>query len=147
MLMPIFPWQRSQMVAGNMPTLTGLWLTLRVGYYLWQGLWPRQVTIEHAECILSIVHHTNAEQRYHWWGQLTHFYHTIVRRGPPLSFPEVTCCTFSLWTCENHGNVRKHEMDVFTKFDGPGSYHFWSTSLKAPFLYTCNTVVLYIRLN
>ena len=33
------------------------------------------------------------------------------------------------------------------KFDGPRAYHFWSTSLKAPFFYTCNTVVLYTRLN
>ena len=39
------------------------------------------------------------------------------------------------------------QMDVFTKFDGPSAYHFWSTSLKAPFIYTCNTVVLYTRLN
>ena len=36
--MPIFPWQRTQhinvwrMVGGNMPTLTCLWLTVRVGY-------------------------------------------------------------------------------------------------------------------
>ena len=38
MPMPIFPWQRTQhinvwrMVGGNMPTLTCLWLTVRVGY-------------------------------------------------------------------------------------------------------------------
>ena len=44
---------------------------------------PRRVPREHAECFLSIVRHTNAEQRYHRWWQLTHFYHTIVRRGPP----------------------------------------------------------------
>ena len=38
MHMPIFSWQRTQhinvlrMVGGNMSTLTGLWLTVRVGY-------------------------------------------------------------------------------------------------------------------
>ena len=42
---------------------------------------PRQILREHAECFLSIVRHTNAEQRYNQWGQLMHFYHTIVRRG------------------------------------------------------------------
>ena len=36
-----------------------------------QGL--RRVTREHAECFFSIVRHTNAEQRYHQWVQLTHF--------------------------------------------------------------------------
>ena len=39
------------------------------------------------------------------------------------------------------------QMEVLTKVDGRSAYHFWSTSLKAPFLYTCNTVVLYTRLN
>ena len=51
-----------------------------------QSRGPRRVTREHAECFLSIVGHTNAEQRYHYWGQLTHFYHTIVQRGPPPHF-------------------------------------------------------------
>ena len=69
---------------------------------------PRRVPREHAECFLSIVGHTNTEQRYHSWGQLTHFYHTIVRRGPPLTFPAVTCRTFPLWMWRKHGNVRLH---------------------------------------
>ena len=68
------------------------------GTMLRQSRGPRRVTREHAECFLSIVGHTNAEQQYHYWGQLTHFYHTIVRRGPPLTFPAVTCRTFPLWT-------------------------------------------------
>ena len=68
--MPIFPWQRTQrinvwrMVGGNMPSLTSLWLTVRVGYILRQIQRPRRVLEEHAECFLSIVRHTNAEQRY-----------------------------------------------------------------------------------
>ena len=44
-------------------------------------------------------------------------------------------------------DVRLHKMDVFTKFDSPRAYHFRSTSLKAPYFYTCNTVVLYTRLD
>ena len=48
-----------------------------------QSQGPRQVPREHAECFLSIVWHTNAALRHHQWGQLTHFYHTIVRRVPP----------------------------------------------------------------
>ena len=71
-----------------------------------QGL--RRVPIEQAECFLSIDGHTNAEQLYHLWGQLTQFYHTIVRRGPHLIFPAVPCRTFPLWTWEKHGNVRLH---------------------------------------
>ena len=71
MPMPIFPWQRMQhinvlrMVGGNIPTLTGLWLTVRVGYNVEKSQGPRRVAREHAECFLSIVGHTNAEQRYH----------------------------------------------------------------------------------
>ena len=38
-----------------------------------QNQGPRRVSREHAECFLSIDRHTNAEQRYHQWGQLTHF--------------------------------------------------------------------------
>ena len=78
------------------------------GTMLRQSQGARRVPREHAECFLSIVGHTNAEQRYHQWGQLTHFYNTNVRRGSPLTFPEVTCCTFPLWTWEKHGNVRLH---------------------------------------
>ena len=90
--MPIFPWQRMQhinvwrMVGGNLPTLTCLWLTVRVVYNVEKSQGPRRDPREHAECFLSIVGHTNAEQQYHKWGQLTHFYHTIVRRGPPPQF-------------------------------------------------------------
>ena len=49
-----------------------------------QGL--TRVPREYAECFLSIVRHTYAEKRYHQWGQLTHFYHTIVRRDPLSPF-------------------------------------------------------------
>ena len=51
------------------------------GKMLRQSPEHRRVLTEDAECFLSIVDYTNAEQRYHYWGQLTHFYHTIVRRG------------------------------------------------------------------
>ena len=67
--MPIFPWQRTQhinvwrMVVANMPTLTCLWLTVRVGYNVEQSQGPRRIPREHAECFISIVGHTNAEQR------------------------------------------------------------------------------------
>ena len=57
-----------------------------LGKMLRQSQGPRQVPREHAECFLNIVGHTNAEQRYHSLEQLTHFYHTIVRRGPPPHF-------------------------------------------------------------
>ena len=43
------------------------------GTMLRQSQGPRRVPGEHAECFLSIVRHTNAEQRYHQWVQLTHF--------------------------------------------------------------------------
>ena len=68
--MPIFPWQRTQhinvwrMVGGNMSILTCLWLTVRVGYNVETKSRPRRVPREHAECFLSIVGHTNAEQWY-----------------------------------------------------------------------------------
>ena len=35
------------------------------GTMLRQGQWPRRVPREHAECFLSIVRHSNAEQWYH----------------------------------------------------------------------------------
>ena len=73
-----------------------------------QSQGPRRVPREHAECFLSIVGHTNVKQLYHKWVKLTSFYHTIVRRGPPLTFPAVTCRTFPLWTRKIDGNVRLH---------------------------------------
>ena len=78
------------------------------GTMLRQSQGPRRVPREHAECFLSIVRYKNAEQWYHKWGQLTHFYHIIVQRDPKLTFPAVTCRTFPLWTSEKHGNVRLH---------------------------------------
>ena len=61
--------------------------SLRVsGTMLKQRQTPRRFPREHAECFLSIVGHTNAEQRYHQWGQLTHFYHTNVRKCTPPHF-------------------------------------------------------------
>ena len=53
-----------------------------------QSQGPRRVPRVHAECFLSIVGHTNAEQQYNKWGQLTHFYHTMVRRGHPPHFSD-----------------------------------------------------------
>ena len=47
---------------------------------------PRLVSRERAESCLSIVRRMNAKQRYHQWGQLTHFYCTIARRRPPSPF-------------------------------------------------------------
>ena len=41
---------------------------------------------ERAESFLSIVHRTNAEQKYHQWKQLTHFHCTIAQRRPPSPF-------------------------------------------------------------
>ena len=61
----------------------------------------RRVPREHAECFLSIVGHTNAEQRYHKCGKLTHYYHTIVRRGPPPHF------SVSYMSYVSHVDVRK----------------------------------------
>ena len=78
------------------------------GTILRQSQGPRRVPREHAEYFLSIVDHTNVEQRYLWWGQLTHFYHTIVRRGPPLTFPAVTSRMFPLWTWGKQWNLRLH---------------------------------------
>ena len=68
-----------------------------------QSLGPRQVPRENAECFLSIVRHTNVEQRYHQWGQLTHFYHTIVRRGPPSIFRQLHVVHFPCRRDKNMG--------------------------------------------
>ena len=54
------------------------------GTMLRQSQEPRRVPREHAECFLSIVDHTNAEQRYHYWGQLTHFLpYNCTKMSPP----------------------------------------------------------------
>ena len=68
-----------------------LWVS---GTILRQSQGPRRVPIEHAECFISIVRHTNAEQRYHQWGQLTHFYHTIVQRGHHSLFRQLHVVRF-----------------------------------------------------
>ena len=68
-----------------------------------QSQGPRRVPREHAECFLSIVCHTNAEQRYHQWTQLTHFYHTIVWRGPPSLFWQVHVVRFPCGREKNMG--------------------------------------------
>ena len=67
-----------------------------------QSLGPRRVPREHAECFFSIVHHTYAEQLYHQWGQLTHFYYTIVRRSPPSLFRQLHVVRF---TCGREKNM------------------------------------------
>ena len=65
-----------------------------------QGL--RRVPTENAECFISIVRCTNAEQRYHQLRQLTHFYHTIVRRGPLSLFSQLHVVRF---TCRREKNM------------------------------------------
>ena len=76
------------------------------GTMLRQSQRPRRVPSKHAECFLSIVHRTNAEQRYHLWGQLTLFYHKIVRRGPPSLYRQLHV---------NKGNIR-HVTYGYTKW-------------------------------
>ena len=78
------------------------------GTMLRQSQGPGRDPREHAECFLSIVLHTNAEQRYHQCGQLTHFYHTIVRRGPPSLFLQLHVVRFPCGREKNMGNVRLH---------------------------------------
>ena len=73
------------------------------GTMLRQSQGPRRVPREHAECFLSIVCHTNAEQRYHQWGQLTHSYHTIVRRGHPSLFWQLHVLRFPCGREKNMG--------------------------------------------
>ena len=55
---------------------------------------PRRDPREHAECFVNIVRHTYAEKRYHQWGQLTNFYHTIVQRGPSSLFRQLHVVRF-----------------------------------------------------
>ena len=52
-------------VGGKMPTLTFLWLIVCFRYNVEIKQGPRLVRRECAECFLSIVRHTNAEQLYH----------------------------------------------------------------------------------
>ena len=73
------------------------------GTMLRQSQGPRRVPREHAESFLSIVRHTNAEQRYHQWGQLTHFYDTIERRGPPSLFRQLHVVRFRCGCEKNMG--------------------------------------------
>ena len=63
---------------------------------------PRRVSRVHAEFFLTIVRHTNAEQRYILWRQLTHFYHTIVRKSPPSLFRQLHVVLFP---CEHVKNM------------------------------------------
>ena len=83
---------------GNMPTLTRLWVTVCISYNIEKSQGPRQVLREHAECFLSIVRHTNAEQRYHYLGTINTLLPYNSTERAPLTFPAVTCCTFPLWT-------------------------------------------------
>ena len=90
------------------------------GTMLRQSQGPSRVPREHAECFLSIVRHTNTEQRYHQWEQLTHLYHTIVRRVPPSLFRQLHVVRFpcgrkknmgtygyTQWTCSQSLTVRE----------------------------------------
>ena len=74
------------------------------GTMLTQSQGPRRVLREHAECFICIVRHTNAEQRYHQWGQLTHFYHTIVRRDPPSILRQLHAVRFP---CGHEKNLER----------------------------------------
>ena len=107
----------------------------------------RRVPREHAECFLSIVRHTDAEQRYHQWGQLTHFYHTNVRRGPPSLFRQLDVVRFPCGREKNMGTYGYTKWTCSQRLTVLGHNYFWSTSQKVPFFYTCNTVVLYTGLN
>ena len=58
---------------------------------------------------------TNAEQRYHQWGQLTHFHCTIARRGPPhLSGSHVSYVSLAdvrkIWQCTTTPNPHVHKV-------------------------------------
>ena len=68
-----------------------------------QSQGPRWVPREHVEYFLSIVRHTNAEKRYHQLGQLTHFYHTIVRKGRPSLFRQLHVVRFPCGREKNMG--------------------------------------------
>ena len=76
------------------------------GTMLRQSQRPRRVPREHAECFLSIVHHTNAEQRYIYLRQLTHFYSTIVQRDPPSLFRQLHVVRFLCGREKNMGTYR-----------------------------------------
>ena len=53
------------------------------GTMLRQSQGPRWDPREHAECFLSIVRHTNAEQRYIEWRQLTTSTIQLYKEVPP----------------------------------------------------------------
>ena len=76
------------------------------GRMLIQSQGPRRVPREHAECFLSIVRHTNAEQCYILWRQLTHSYHTTVRRDPPSLFQQLHVVRFPCGREKNMGTYR-----------------------------------------
>ena len=110
--MSIFPRQRTQHI--NVWRMVGwkIYPQLQVcgslcmsGTMLRQSQGLRQVHREHAECFLSIVRHTNAEQPYHQWGQITYVYHTIVRRGPPSLFRQLHVVRF---LCRHEKNMRTY---------------------------------------
>ena len=71
-----------------------------------QSQGPRRVPGEHAECFLSIVRHTNADQRYIQWRQLTHSYHTIARRDPLSLFRREHVVRFPCGREKNLGTFR-----------------------------------------
>ena len=101
----------------------------------------RPVSREHANHFLSIVHHTNAEKRYHLPGQLTHFHCTIVRR-------RTLTCRQSHVVRFPRGRVKSIEMYTYTRST-------WSQTLTVVqhtvfdvqaskcLFYTYNTVVLF----
>ena len=77
-----------------------------LGAMLRQSQGPRRVLREHAECFLSLVRHTNSEQRYIKWRQLTHFYHTIVRRILPSRYRQFHVVRFPCGRVKNMGTYR-----------------------------------------
>ena len=101
-----------------------------------QSQGPRRVPREHAECFLSIVCHTNAEQLYHQWGHLTHFYHSIVRRGHHSLFRQLHVLRFpcrrdknmrtygyTKWTCSQSLTVLERTISDLQAYKGFFSIH------------------------
>ena len=151
MPLPIFPWQSTWHI--NVWRMGGetcprryfcgsLWL---LGTIFRQIQAPRSVSRERAESCLSIVRRSNAEQRYHQWGQLTHFHCTIARMDlPHLSGSHMSYVTLvdvrEIWQCTTTPNPHVH------KVSRSSSVSFLIYEPKSASFYTCHTVVLYTRL-
>ena len=111
---PISPWLRTQhinvwrMVGGNMPTLTCLWLTVRVRYNVETK--SRTYMGPYRTCWMFSQYCWSHE---HWatvqlMGAINALQPYNCTKRSPLTFPAVTCSTFHLWTWEKYANVRQH---------------------------------------